>query len=227
MKRALLTISLVLLLVALLAWLPGCGGDGESADSGKAGIETGEEEAGTTESGGTADSSQPEDTVTAFWAALSSGDVAGALSYCSDTMRTRALKNLFTTFFSGEGGEYGADVQQFMAGLDLKPVGSEVRGDKATVVTEVTGPDLEQIDLIFDQMMTLSIDMAEAEDYSNLTPQQIIQQFTLEFVKLLNTLPTATAGQDISLVWEDEAWKIASDPFEDLEQYFIVFQGES
>ncbi len=137
------------------------------------------------------------------------------------------MKNLFTTFFSGKGGEYEADVQQFMASLDLKPLSSEVDGDKATVKTEMTAPDLAQIDLVFDQMMTLSIDMAEAEDYSGLSPEEIIQQFTLEFMKLLNTLPTATAVQDVSLVWENGAWKITSDPFKDLEQYFIVFQGES
>ena len=131
------------------------------------------------------------------------------------------------TLFSGEGGEYDADVRRFLAGLGLEPVDSEVKSDRAMVKVEMTAPDLSRIDLVFDQMMALSIDMAEAEDYSGLSPDLIIQRFTLEFAKLLNTLPAATAERNVSLMWEDGAWKITLDPFEELEEYFAVFQGDA
>ena len=99
MKKLSLVIMLALFCAVTLAGLPGCGGDGASTDNGRAGVEStetetenGDVEAGDAGGGGTGLRPDPEDTITAFWAALSSGDVAGALSYCSDTMQTRALK---------------------------------------------------------------------------------------------------------------------------------------
>ena len=55
------------------------------------------------------------------------------------------------------------------------------------------------------------------DDLANMTEEQIMEQFVKELPKIIKDAPTTTEDSEVPMVWESDAWKIDSSPFEDLE----------
>jgi hypothetical protein len=157
--------------------------------------------------GNSSSKGNPEQSVTDFWNALSKGDVQGALKYISREY-----------YAAGSMGElenedsYAKEQMMTMKDyMDLVPVSSKVSGDTAVVKAELTAPDL---DAIGDQLMTIVGElMASGFDIENMTEEQLDEAYMKKVQKLMEEAPSITNEEDIDMVWEDDMWKINSNPF--------------
>lgn|GEM_PF-3067763 len=160
----------------------------------------------------------PKQTVTDFWNAMKAGDYSKALSYMSTTLD---LENIKKNLEGEEPGEKEI-TDALIKKMDMVPKSSKTEGDNATVNTEVTMPDMEKL---VEEMFKLIGEMMESGmDISQMSEEQIAAALMEKIGKIIGELPTVTKTMDIKMVWEADAWKIKTNPFEDIEKAFERFQ---
>ncbi len=156
----------------------------------------------------------PTQTVTDFWNAVKSGDFQKALSYFAASVNTGELKKNL----EGDDPQTKEMANALLAKMNMVPKSSKVEGDNATVPTEITMPDLEKLmEKIFEIVGEM---MGSGMDITEMSEEQITEMMMKKMKSLIDELPTVTKTVDIKLVWENEAWKMKSNPFEDIEKAF-------
>jgi hypothetical protein len=161
----------------------------------------------------------PKQTVTDFWNAIKAGDYNKALSYMSTTLNLDELRKSLQSDEPGQKEITDALVKK----MNMVPKSSKVDGDNATVTTEVTMPDMEKL---MDEMFKIVGEMMESGvDITAMSEDEITAALMAKVGKILQDLPTVTKTMDIKMVWEGGAWKMKTNPFEEIEKAFEQMGG--
>ncbi len=150
---------------------------------------------------------------------MKSKDYEKALSYMATSVDLGDLKEQL----ENPEPETEEIVDALFSKMDMVPESSKVEGDSATVPTKVTMPDveklMEKLFEVFGQLMESGMDM------TSMTEERMTAMLMDKMGKMIDELPMTTKTVDIKLVWESEAWKIKTNPFEDIQKAFENMGG--
>ncbi len=182
-RRLLMVLVLGLALVALMAAQAGCGGK-----------------------------PNPEETVKAFWDAVSRGDLEGAKSYFSSTVDP----NTVIRFFPASEASAEQFIKFITARMKLVTTGHTISGNNATVDATLTMPD---ISMLRAQLMPKIMEMLSSKPGDTKPSiEDILKELMPMIAKVYNEAPLKDEKIQISLAWEEKSWKISADPFVDIKK---------
>jgi hypothetical protein len=152
----------------------------------------------------------PEQVVEDYWSAVQKGDLETAESYQSQSLGTTAIDEV-----NGTGGAQLELFSEVMKTVTMEIVGSEQKGDSATVSLVLTLPDMEVVgneimEIVNEQNGGLT-NMSQADI------EAITETLLAAMPDLLASAPKVERPQTVNLVWEDGDWKISSDLFGEIQ----------
>jgi hypothetical protein len=141
----------------------------------------------------------PEQTVEDYWTALEQGNIEKSKTYLSKTTDPELLESMTVP----DDPTSAAMMETFLSAFSIQVIDSTVNGNNATVNVKMTGPDMDYVlEELFSSIGDLAFDMTE-ESASKMAD---------EAEKLVKEAPVSEIEVPISLVWEDNAWKIVGSP---------------
>ena len=153
----------------------------------------------------------PGQVVKDFWDALQRGDFAAAEAYLSQEI----AREVMDTLVDPSNPKAPMIVQAILNSFRLDIVGSSENGDKATVDVEMTMPDKDKMsgglmDSVYESM----------GDTANLSEEEYMQRLTSALTASLKKYPTVSEPGTVSLVWQNDKWKIDELLWGDIQQYY-------
>lgn len=148
----------------------------------------------------------PERTINDFWSAVRGGDRETAKTYLAGGISQSTLDEL--------GSAEVWQSQTFvtlMESLTMQIVSSTVDGDNATVSVELVMPDMDVVRAALSEAIDSS--MSDITDPSQINMDEFGKMLLDKLPAIIESAPPKTEELDVTLVWENGAWKINSDPF--------------
>lgn len=154
--------------------------------------------------------SSPKDTVSSYLDSFKSGKVEESRQYIKETTDTQA-ENASTKVLDNEDPEVDAAMKKAYSKLTYKILDSTVDGDKATVETEITAPNLG---VIMTELIQESMPLAFASAFSeNAEDDNMDELMNTMLIDKLNSkdLSMISKTVNINLVKENDTWLIEFD----------------
>lgn len=160
--------------------------------------------------GGGSKKGDPEQVVTDFWNAVQKGDLAAAGTYLSVDLGMSTIDEV-----NSVGGAQLELFEVVLKYVTMEIAGSEQKGDTATVSLVLTLPDMEAVG---EEVWRIVNERSGGiSSISQGEYDALIQELMAVIPDLLASAPQVQRPQTVSLVWEDDDWKISSDLFGEIQ----------
>ncbi len=152
----------------------------------------------------------PEQTVMDFWKTVQKGDYQAAKTYLSAGISSSTLDEI------GSAEVWQTQLfEKVMESITMKTVSNTVNGDNATVKVEFTLPDMDVVGDGIDEVIESS--MSAVTDPLQIDMEELSRTLLAKLPDIIKSAPMQQKELELSLVWEDGAWKINSDPFDEIQ----------
>lgn len=158
----------------------------------------------------------PEATVHKFWNALMAGNTEEAANFVSQDMVSPSLLNQLwpdnDDLLMADG-----NTELFLQRISLTTVGHQIEGQTATVDVIITWPHLGQFLTSF---LAEGLGTAFAMTLEGASQEEIDTALVPIFIAVLAKTPDVTTEHQVTLVLEEEEWKLTTSPLPNASEVF-------